>query len=89
MSKTTKTRKVMTTKTGKEVLQKGFIFNTGDSSDSWLMMLTYDHKVLFNTERYPKALANDFARAIADVLANTPMVKERFEKAFTEEIIEQ
>ena len=43
---------------------------------NWIMMITTDFKIKFNTKEYPEMMADDFAKEVAGILVNNPKIRE-------------
>ena len=55
---------------------------------NWIMMITTDFKLKFNTKEYPEMIADDFAKEVTGILVNNPKFREILKEYLKKEKME-
>ena len=55
---------------------------------NWIMMITTDFKLKFNTKEYPEMIADDFAKEVTGILVNNPRFRETLKEYLKKEKME-
>lgn len=55
---------------------------------NWIMQITADFKLKFNTKEYPEMIADDFAKEVTGILVNNPKFREILKEYLKKEKME-